>query len=243
MYMLVFITLVIGLVNIYAQVLVVQTQRLAQSQVGLARTMQQWQVAAISMANSIYYENGAAGPATTAGCSLSISPPTDASNNPLALCAPPNNSGDTNGTVTKTTGGTFNQIYNHNTNAVEPVHLPPGYDAGDYQFYSVYVQDTVANQSYVVTFVKPPTLSASNPAPGFLTLAGGYQTSQTQADLMQQFVNAHIPNYTYGIVKSSVVTMAGGGIGTTPLTYSFTGLAAGVIPDNSVAMVGSPVGF
>ncbi|MBV8061238.1 MAG: hypothetical protein JO253_06910, partial [Alphaproteobacteria bacterium] len=218
MYMLVFITLVIGLINIYAQILTVQTQRLAARQVGLARTMQQWQTAAISMANSIYYENGT--PATTSGCSLSINVPAG-----LAVCAPPvpGVTGDAAGTVTAG-GNVLNMIVNHNTNATECVHLPSvctahsginctsckaSYDAADYQYYSIYVKDNTTHQSFVVTFVPPPTISASNPAPGFLTLAGGYQTSQTQADLMQQFVNAFVPNYTYGIVNGRVLKVAG----------------------------------
>lgn len=256
MYMLVFVTLVLGLVSIYAQVITVQTQRLAARQVGLASTMQQWHTAAMSMANSIYYQNGAAGPNTPAsagGCSLS-----NASQGLSACAAPaPAIAYDIAGTVTNGSG-TPNIIYDHTTQTLQCVQLPSictipsgnnclacskaGYDATDYQFYSVYVQDTVANQSYVVTYVPPPTISASNPAPGYLTLAGGFQTSLTQADLMQQFVNAHIPNYTYGIVKGNVLTVQGGQIGGVPLTYSFTGLTT-AIPDNSIAMIGNPTGL
>jgi len=84
MYLLVFTTLMIGIIGLYTQVLGLQTARLASNQKAIGSTMLQWHTAAVSMAVSILKTNTiypalVALPATYAtggpGCSLTFSLP------------------------------------------------------------------------------------------------------------------------------------------------------------------------
>jgi len=73
------VTLLVGLIGIYTQVLGLQTARMFSHQSGLAKEMLTWHAAAVSMAASIIRTNytgptGYAAIATT-GCSLTYTPP------------------------------------------------------------------------------------------------------------------------------------------------------------------------
>jgi hypothetical protein len=201
MYLLVIVTLVIGLISIYAQVLSLQAARYAANLTGMANTMVQWHGAAVSMGAAIIKTPGAF-PSTSTPCSLTVSNP-----NSLPLCPSPTGAG--NGTVTNSSG-TYNQI-----SLSEKVHLPPSYNTQIYQFYSVLYWDTVgtspSNQPYVMTYVLPPTLSISNPAPGYLSLpalppSAGYLTSLSTTDLLHQFSVLRFPDYAYGTVVVGTIT-------------------------------------
>jgi hypothetical protein len=204
MYLLVIVTLVIGMLSVYAQVLSLQAARLAAAQTGLARTMVDWHYAAVSMGAKIVDTQGLF-PVGAAACSLTYGPPT-ALPNGVALCPVPAGAagqGTTSGTVTDAA---------NNPNfitASEQVHLPPGYNKGRYQFYSVLYRDTNSNQPYVVTFVNKPQISAANPAPGLISLptvtGGSAQTSYTVGDLVHQLNVAGLPRYLYGTVDTAII--------------------------------------
>ena len=59
MYLLTFVTLIIGIIAIYAQVLAVQTARIAATQTGIGGYMMSWQAAAVTMGANILDTNAA----------------------------------------------------------------------------------------------------------------------------------------------------------------------------------------
>jgi hypothetical protein len=268
MFLLTFVTLIVAFVGIYAQVLALQTARFYASQQGIAQEMQIWHAAAVSMAASIIDTNSAAyAPFTTTGCSLTFNPPAG-----LGLCPEPLD--PINGPITgNSPNGTvaygnlpaqnpkLNQIYNAITAATECVNLPTttatcqsSYNINSYQFFSVLYQTN--NQDYVITFVPKATISASNPLPGFLSLPvinGANNTGAnpvtigiTASDLLQQFQNSGMANYTYGTVNAAGTQITAGSLNGTSQTYVFpvtfsAGLKA--ILSNSIAVISSPDGF
>lgn len=201
MYLLVFITLIIGLVGIYAQVVSLEAARIASNMTGLAKNMIIWHSAAISMGASIV-DTGSFTSASSP-CSLTYTLPTAVS---VVQCPAPLGSGSTTGTVTDASGNR-NQIVNRFSGTPETVHLPSDFDATKTQFYSILYYDSSSSQSFVVTFVLKPTLSATNPAPGYLALPPSKNLiSYTTGDLLHQLSLSGLPKYSYGTVKTTGVT-------------------------------------
>ena len=228
MYLLAIVTLIVGILSIYAQVLSLQAARIAANQTGFAQTMMEWHGAAVSMASKIISTNQYAGP-----CSLTF-------NSALTPCNAPTGSGSANGTVTDG-GNNLNYIASG-----ELVHLPTGYNAVSYQFYSVLYEDATTSQPYVVTYVGLPTASYGAGGGGFIKLASGYTTSVSLGDLMHQFQVADIPTYLYGTVNASGVLQtiaylhnaAGNGV-----SAVYTIPAAAGVPNGVFAVASSPIGF
>jgi len=214
MYLLTFITLLIGLIGIYAQVIALQTARMVAQQTGIAMTLIQWHSAAVSMARSVISVNASNIP--SAGCSLTVAlPPIPG----IVVCPSPVTAGTlTGGTVTSGvvppyTVGTYtlNKVmYNA---AQVTVSMPSGYDTNDYQFYSILYPMSGTYQ--VMTLVPAPIPSSTNPTPGYLAaIPSGILLGTTLAGLTQQLSNTSLPNYTYGPISVSGTTatlMAGGG--------------------------------
>lgn len=227
MYLLVFTTLMIGIIGLYTQVLALQTARLAAHQSAVGSAMLQWHSAAVSMAASIIRTNPAAYNAVKLnGCSLTyvMEPGTVAGG--FTPCPAPILAGgavDAFGTVTTGPGAPANPnlIPNQAGTKNECVHLvsqctvlgafgcsacTSSYDTLNYQFYSILYQDAGTNQNRVVTFVPAPKITAANPPPGYLSLVHvpggtGNLLGQTASDLLQQLNMAGAPNYTYGSFK------------------------------------------
>jgi hypothetical protein len=251
MYLLVVVTLVIGLLSIYAQVLSLQAARIAEGQTGLANTMLMWHAAAVSMGASIV--DSGLFPDGTTPCSLTYG-------TALAACTPPTST--INGTVTGgPTGYSPSSICTSNCGpaavgapVTEPVHLPPNYATALYQFYSVLYRDTSgatpSNQPFVVTYVAPPVLSASNPAPGYLSLPPTYNLiSLTSNDLLRQFSVLGVPDYAWGKAKSGVgssvlVTRNYMSFGSKSFQYNLplNGTSA-ILDTGAVAIVSTTAGF
>lgn len=237
MYLLVVVTLVIGMLSIYAQVLGTQAARIAAKQTGLAANMSIWHGAAVSMAKAII---STAPGGLTYPCSLSYA----SSNTGVARCVAPTGAGSTGtagsptGTVTDNAGTPLRSFI---TGSTERVHLPSDYATAQYQFYSVLYRDPGNNQPVVVTFVKPAVLSTSNPAPGYISLptvgASTRQTSFTSTDLLRQFKVFGISNISYGTVISGEMITA-----STDFQYAMPPNVAGlpVVADGSVGIVTSP---
>jgi len=252
MYLLAIVTLIIGMLSIYAQVLSVQAARIAANQTGLAVTMETWHSAAVSMAANIIDNPPAGG--ITYPCSLTITPP-----NGIAPCVPPNGTGDTYGTVTiGSPTYALNNICKANCSTVpqnEPVHLPADYNKAMYQFYSVLYSDPSGGQPYVVTFVQAPVISASNPAPGFISLPPtGHMTSLSTADLLRQLQVSGFPDFAYGTITTSVVNgipCSGStcSVLVTPssqrgsTTVQFTIPLSAGLNNGAIAIASSPAGF
>lgn len=197
MYLLVFVTLVIGLLGVYGQILTVQTARVAAGQIGFAQTIQDWHAGAVSMAASVL--KGGYAPDNN-GCSLTSGGPVGDCVN-AAVCG---GSG-----VVASSAGAIGKITIDNTACDEEIHLPKGYKAEYYQFESI-LYLSASGGRYVLTWVPPPIVAAGNPAPGYVALPSAsnkrYQTSMTMADISQQFRNiAKSAPYTYGIVKNSTL--------------------------------------
>ena len=267
MYLLVFITLVIGLTSIYTQILVVQAARIAAHQTSIAQTILTWHTAAVSMAASIIATNasggtGAGSSATsydvvpdTAGCSLSnpavanltrCPGPKDSAGNPINPSGAPTL--PRSGTLTDGQNTpVWYKIYNKVTGAIEPLHIPPTYNVNIYQFSSILYKDVTNKANYVVTYVAPATISVSNPN-GFLTLANGTQIGVTAADLMQQLQHAGVPPYTYGYISGGVLrtSMSDSSVlpvAATAYNFQYQLPATVVIPDGAVAVISWPTGY
>lgn len=149
MYLLVIVTLIVGLLGVYAQIVALQAARYASSLSGLGKTMVLWHGAAVSMGAKVVATPGATFP-----CSLTIGVPTVAAgylqNANLAApgtCKAPAGGAATSGTVTDAVGSDSATI----DAAGDKVHLPPGYDTVQHQFFSILYQDGAGGQYYVVT--------------------------------------------------------------------------------------------
>ena len=245
MYLLTFVTIIVGIIGIYGQVLAVQTARIAAQQTGLAGAMLSWHAAAVAVAANIIDTPGAYTAVAQAGCSLSY-------NAPAGFTACPPGYGESAGTVTFS-GYALNIVYNRQSNNLVCVPLQPvclynsgancgacttQYDVADYQFYSILYKDSGTGGDYVVTFVPPPVTSVSNPAPGFITMAGGNVTGFSLADLTQQLRQANTSAYAYGTVTSSGVLTPNKSV----IAGSYYHVPVG-IPVGSLAVVASPDGF
>jgi hypothetical protein len=269
MFLLVFATLITGLIGIYAEVMSLQAARMAANQNGIAQAMLTWHAAAVSMAVSIIKTNPAAYPGApgtgpgAVGCSLTYTSPSAS----ITTCPSPqfmsnqmggvSVSGPSAPTGTVTDGSpspilNLINVYNSGSNQyyTECVHLPSvctnppasygcsacataGFDVGHYQFYSVLYQNN--GQDFVITFANA-TVSASNPAPGFVALALGNQIGLTASNLLQQLQHSGAPNYSYGTVIGSQLTTSG-------FQYTLPASFTTFIPSGSVATISSPDGF
>lgn len=232
MYLVVFVTLVIGLIGIYAQILSLQAADAASRITVLASNMVIWHGAAVSMANAIVTTV-----TPTVPCSLTYVPPTGSG---WPQCIAP--SGVTYGTVT-------DSAYSRTTiNASgEYVHLPSDFLASQIQFYSVLYREASNGQFYVATFVTPPVISTTNPAPGYLTLPPNNKLiSYTVSDLLHQLSIVGIPDYDYGGVRSNgtYAVMQSPALmkGTSTIQYNMP-LVGGILDTGSVAIASTTSGF
>lgn len=227
MYLLVFTTLMIGIIGLYTQVLGLQAARLAGHQSAVGSTMLQWHTAAVSMAVSIIKTN-AAGYALVAnnGCSLTFTLPPNVA---IPRCPKPTFFGPPNAQIAGTVTGPvppnpprLSLLANYKTLKNECVNLASRctlvnafgcnvtncsstYDLVNYQFHSILYKDPVTNQNFVVTFVPAPIPTLQNPAPGNVSLVNVTGTNTpiglTISDLARQLNNAGAPKYTYGSLQ------------------------------------------
>jgi len=256
MNLLVFATLLIGIIGIYGQVLTVQAARIAAQQTGLASTMTIWHHAAMSMAASIVDTKQF--PIGTPPCSLTFTLPVAG----LATCPQPA------GVIPPETGtvtdgaGVINSVISKSGNQ-EPVRLPASFSTNLYQFYSILYRDPATNkQPYVITFVQPPVVSAINPAPGFIQIpppdpgtGRDRLTSFTLSDLLRQLKISGAQGYSYGTVSNvggtSTLITAGsqyiesGAVFKIGFRFGNLPTIAGVpvLNDGAVALISSPLGF
>jgi len=262
MYLLVFVTIVISLIGVYAQILTVQTARLASGQATIAQAMLTWHATAIAEARYGVYANGPYIP-DAFGCSLTVNfTPVNDSN-----CQ--GNNGPIHSIPIVTRTNQFASLPDCTTTA--PVNtppcwtgLPPGYRGGfggaanPYTFFSMYYSPA-AGQRYVITFVPAPALSATNPAPGLVKLPGDlpgnvskFASQQvigiTMAELLKQLHNAHMPPFAYGVIqnkKLTTVAISPNGNGSNPTSFSFNIPTDGcpakcTVPDGSIAIISTP---
>lgn len=251
MYLIVFVTLAVSLITVYAEVLTVQTSRLYAAQTSLAQQMVAWHTAAVSMAASIINTNptGYASFANT-GCTLSY----DYSyGNGYSRCPSPLLTGSPvnvnlgtalGGVIMKPTLSTTQFIVPKAGNVTQCVHLPntscvsatgggcgtnpctTSFKAATYEFNSILFKSNGVN--YVATFAAPAAGTTN------LQLAGGNQISLSANDMLRQLNNLHISNYTYGLVNGTTIKAT--------TSYSILPTAAAV-PSGSVALISYPDGF
>jgi hypothetical protein len=204
MYLLVFVTLVVALTGIYAEVLALQTRQLYGHQTTIAAAMQEWHAAAVAQAEFAVSTTAIPVPYPgTAGCDLTTNGILGAQCQnttapaPAVLPVAVTVANITNPPLPFCGGGPPPVATNCWTN------LPPGYQTSPYTFYSIYYQPA-AGQNYVVTFVPPPIITAANPAPGFVTLPGanGAQVGLTLSDLFSQLKNLGLSPLSYGTVTT-----------------------------------------
>jgi hypothetical protein len=196
MYLLVFSTLVIALIGLYAQVITAQTARFAGQQTAIAQQMLLWHTVAVSQAKN----TGITAIAT--GCSLTLGVTTP------ALCTGSTGASVYVSTFMPTTANSWGgSPYFGTTCSGSPItppcwtNLPGGYQTNTYSFNSVYFKAT-NNINYVITYVVPPIINAANPAPGFVVTANGSMLGLTMADLYSQFQKAGFPVISYGTVTT-----------------------------------------
>ncbi len=268
MYLLVFTTLVISLIGLYAQTLTVQAARFAAGQTTVAQAMLAWHATALAEAKYGTYVSFPLGPYTPvpSGCSLvnsfftvdggSNCPGNSAVTISIASVLPTNPTG----------GGAVNlpdcASTLPNTNAPPCfTALPPGYKGGNggstqpYTFYSMYYQPVGSTQNYVITFVPPPNPAQVGGTPALINLPGTVNSSFvpqakmgiTMSDLYNQLRNSDTPTMSYGIVKNHLVTTPGLFNGTTTASASYPiptdGCASPggcTVPDGSIAIISSP---
>jgi hypothetical protein len=241
MYLLTLTMLIIAVLGTYVQVLGLQAARAAASQTALAQAMVQWHNNALAQVQN---NMGSADISTAGanGCSLTlqlVSASLPACTNMTGTVLVYNSSA-----ASGPTNGGSNSSPDCATNSNAPLcktSLPLGYNS-KYQFYSAAYQITTSGQTQnlVMTFLVQP---AANVNPPFLSLASGQQTSFTEMDLHQQFVNIKLPYAVYGVIKNGVIVTQGNS-GTpyfTPIQYplptspSLSGLA-----NNTLVIVSSP---
>jgi hypothetical protein len=225
MYLLVFTTLIVSLIGLYAQISALETGRMYARQNGIGKAMLLWQTAAMSMAANIIKVNGFV--PTVGGCSLGDDLPVGSP----ARCPKPTGTSELNGTVT--TGTTINQVYS-TTPPVGPlpVHLPADYNVGIYRFYSI-LYHSLAGPNYVVSFL-PNTGTGV-----FLNSAvTGVTLGITTSDLFQQIRHTGADTATFGSIDISVPQLLASGS-----AYPLPGFMNTATYDGAVAVIGSPDGF
>jgi|SRR5215469_804104 len=250
MYLLVFVTLAVSLVSVYAEVLAAQTSRLYAAQTGLAQQMVAWHTAAVSMAASIIDTNsvGYAAFANT-GCSLSFR---YSYGNGYSHCPSPllggvavnvNLGTGLGGVIMNPSLPLTQYIVPKGANTTQCVHLPntscatatgggcgtnactTTFKAATYEFNSILFKNNGVD--YVVTFAAPATGTTN------LQLAGGNQISLSANDMLRQLNKLHISNYTYGLVNGA----------TTNATTSYSIVPTAGVPSGSIALISYPDGF
>ena len=142
MFLIVFVTLVISIVGLYAQVLSLQSAKAYNSEAGLMQTMATWHGSAVALARAAVAANPAA--ITPTPCSITSG---------AGMVGP-----CSFGTLTSPVA---NQAY-----------LPPGYNTTNFSFYTIAYQTGVPAVDYVVTFAHDadplsgdlylPTISSGN---------------------------------------------------------------------------------
>jgi hypothetical protein len=273
MYLLVIVMLIIGMLGIYAQVLVVQAQQYFAQQNGFAAAMIAWHNAAVSMAASTYDTNLLYGTSALNKQKVADSMPcslTYLASNPNALnCPPPLYTDGTNnlggnvvgyGVVTHPNGW-YNYIFNPKTKIIgEYVHIKTSllaFPKSPYQFYSVLAFNT-NNEPFAITYVSPPAISAANPPPGFIVLPPAVPSTQqsvissfSMADLAHQLKMSNVPAYSYGYVTNDTVNNLTN-VATSQYVFQLkqtnvngtTGDLVGTLaPNGSLAIVSSIAGY
>ncbi len=233
MYLVTFLILILSIIGVYAQTLSVQAARIYANQAGFAHTVLAWHYSAAEQARFAGINNGN----TNTGCSLTSSLITP------AICTS-SVAGNPDITVDGTQPGALTAC---STTPTAPcwTGLPPGYNKSPYTFNSVYYT-VQQGQTYVVTYVLKPTISATNPAPGFITLpdAGGTQIGFTIDELAKQLKHTNLPVYSYGTVKGGVLQTAAiantGTLANIQPTLPKDAFGNSLIPDGAVAIVSVP---
>ncbi len=219
MFLVVFVTLVISIIGLYAQILSVQTNKIYHAQYGLMQTMITWHSAAVSLVTP-FILNQSLGPLSGNGCQLDKSP------NLLV-------NGTTNVPVCAETG--HNVLVTNPPTGTPPV-LPNGYQPTPYTFSTIVYQTPAPIEDYVITFVYA---TDDNSPTGNILLPGtsGTVVAYSLNSLMQQFAHGAPAYIGYGVVTSlgnlSVSSQSAGG----GATVNFT--IPNVIPVNSIAMISS----
>ena len=205
MFLVVFTTLMISIVGLFAQVQLLQAKRMNNSQVGLMQTMVEWHHAATNLVFSYV----AAGPLVW---------PTNA-NAPGLVLALANDSNATTGCMVYSTPLTsltarhpiscaqnpaLPAWLNLDASATYPPNnskaLPYGYQTNPYSFYSMAFVNT-AGLTYVLTYLPvPPAAKTNLSLPDWFVGAGGIQIGYTIGDLQRQFSRSASTALTYGIV-------------------------------------------
>jgi hypothetical protein len=201
MFLVVFTTLMISIIGLYAQVLSVQSGRIFANQTGLMQTMQTWHAAAVKTG---YADTTVLG--TTAGHNYCV---LTASSSLTPKCA--------TAVVTVALGCST-------TLATAGACLPTGYNTITYSFASIlFVTTTAPFTKYVVTYV------SDKDANGFLQLpdSNGTTIGFSPATLSGQFKHAAPKDLLYGGVTATADPTINtfnvwipGNNGVTTLTYA-----------------------
>jgi hypothetical protein len=227
MFLVVFVTLALSIIGLFAQVVTLQSAQINRSQSALAQTMLTWHAAAIKKA----LQNQSV---VTAGNACLMTSRTAASGGENWYPPPPTACGFT----------------------VDSTALPTGYAMTAYSFDSIlYKPSTAPEINYVITFVLPPKTNSSvaNSSNSYITLpdpySNGPQTSFKLSDLRSQFRRIGAANLSFGTVttvagqKQLTITANGNNIvnGTvqrtgTTLTYTLPQSMTGVL-DGSLALI------
>jgi len=236
MFLFTFVFLVIGMLSIYTQVFAVQTARLFASQTTVAQAMINWHSGALSLAQGVINPQTAngGGQLTQAGCSLTFSLTA------IPYCKISANPGFSGGpNVYVNVGGSYADASNH-----PYPHLPGNYNTNVYQWNSIaFISPTDAY--YVITYVPPAHIVATNPAPGFLNLPAWNQAPATligitASDLYRQIKNTGLTTLNYGYVSNptganaTLITNTNtANIGVFPATYA----VPSAVPDGSLGII------
>lgn len=230
MYLLTFAMIMIAMLGLYTQVYAVQVARMFANETSIADNIVAWHEAAASLANNVI--NTTTNPLTIAGCSLSFSLVAP------AYCIKGAASG---GLPSVTVTGNGN--YANPAGYIFP-QLPGTFNSVTYQWKSIAYQPT-PNTFYVITFVPPPLISATNPPPGYISTATAppHQLTITMGDLMHQLQASGLPLYSFGYVSGGKLITAstlppGAPTFGAAITYPVPPVAE--VPNNSIAIISSP---
>lgn len=204
MFLVVFVTLIISVVGLYAQVLTLQNVKAFNNQTTFAQQMLTWQNTAVSLANSLNLSVPAGGCRLTANVAYTVSGAGSGgtsgqrlntctySGNPISIAiAKPST------IATSCAGGVTGACW---------TALPAGYQTTPYSFYTLFY--TAGTTNYIITYAHDTDASGNLMLPD----NSGTSIGLTPNELTLQLQHSGVPALAYGMVSgpngSRVLTLS-----------------------------------
>jgi hypothetical protein len=218
MFLIVFITLMVSVIGLYAQILSLQTAKIDAAQSAMAQTMITWHAAAVDYVHANITTFTALAPALPLACQLTSTSLLYT----MSACVP----GYTLATVT-------------------PAVLPSVYNAAFFPFLTAVFNSN--STIYVVTYITAPSAASGGvagnlqlPADPNLSLSAtpSVTVGYTINDVMRQFANISANYLAYGTVTTAgTLTIGGRSNGAVAAGITFPVPPASIMPVGAVAII------